>query len=172
MSGKQTKIGLTRQESQEEIFSGAAPTAPATEQEWAPICADDPRPLIPPGTYLALCTHAKKFRHPLFKREIISLTFQVIDGPFVGTELERYYPAAKRVGRNSAYLREWTLANQDFEPRRRDRLALTKFTGKIFTVEVATVEQRWDRRRHPRALQYSKVAAILDLPVTDEEVRK
>ena len=149
-----------------------SPTAPATEQEWAPTCADDPRPLISSGTYLALCTHAKKFSHPLFKREIISLTFQIIDGPFVGTELERYYPAAKRVGRNSAYLREWCIANQDFQPRRRDRLPASKFLGKVFTVQVNTVERTWDGRRHPRALQYSKVGAILGLDVTNEEVRE
>lgn len=149
-----------------------SPTVPATEQGWGPTCAADPRPLIPPGTYLALCTHAKKFSHPLFKREIISLTFQVIDGPFVGTELQRYHPAAKRVGRNSVFLREWCIANQDFQPRRRDRLALAKFTGKVFRIQVVTVSRTWDGRRHPRALEYSKVAAILDLQVTNEEVRE
>ncbi len=84
--------------------------------------------------------------------------------------MERFYPATKRVGRNSAYLREWVCANQDVQPRRRDRLPLSKFVGKVFTVQVDTVERTWDGRRHPRALQYSKVAAILDLQATNERV--
>ena len=158
-------------------FSGPTSHSPnqrqqvrTAEEAWAPTCADDPRPLIPPSSYLALCTHAKRFRHPLFKREIIAFRFQLVDGPFVGTELERFYPATKRVGRNSAYLREWVCANQDVQPRRRDRLPLNKFVGKVFMVQVDTVERTWDGRRHPRALQYSKVAAILDLQATNERV--
>ncbi len=110
--------------------------------------------------------------HPLFKREIIVLRFQVVEGAFVGTPLERFYPARKKVGRNSAYLREWVCANQDVQPRRRDRLPLSKFVGKVFTVEVATVQRTWDGRRHPGSLQYSKVAAILELQTTNEKVEE
>ncbi len=74
------------------------------------------------------------------------------------------------VGRNSIYLREWTIANQGRLPRRRDRLPLSKFIRKLFLVKVETIERTWDGRRH--SAPYSKVAAILSLEVTNEEVVK
>ncbi len=106
----------------------------------------------------------------MFKREVIALHFQIFDGLFVGTPLERYYPATKRVGRNSTFLREWTIANQDRPPLRQDRLPLSKFTGKLFLIRVETIERTWDGRRH--SAPYSTVAAILSLEVTNEEVVK
>ena len=153
----------------EEAYS-RQPADRAVEEKWVPICADDPRPLIPPGDYFAVCTKGRKFRHPMFKREVIALHFQIFDGLFVGTPLERYYPATKRVGRNSTFLREWTIANQDRPPLRQDRLPLNKFTRKLFLVRVETIERAWDGRRH--SSPYSKVAAILSLEVTNEETVK
>jgi len=120
----------------------------------------------------------------MFKREVAVLHFQPIDGAFVGTPLERFFSVNKRrdpetkrmreypVGRNSVYLREWTIANQDRPPRRHDRLPLSKFFGKVFSVRVETIESAWDGRLHPASLRYSKVGAILSLEVTNEWVGK
>ncbi len=120
----------------------------------------------------------------MFKREVAVLHFQPIDGAFVGTPLERFFSVNKRrdpetkrmreypVGRNSVYLREWTIANQDRPPRRCDRLPLSKFFGKVFSVRVETIERAWDGRLHPASLRYSIVGAILSLEVTNERVGK
>ncbi len=108
----------------------------------------------------------------MFKREVAVLHFQVLDEPYIGTPLERYYPIKKKIGRNSTYLREWIIANQDRPPSRRDRLPLSKFVGKVFRVCVGSVEKSWDGRRHPAPLQYSVVRAILALEATNERVRE
>ncbi len=104
----------------------------------------------------------------MFKRDVVALHFQIFDGAFVGTPLQRYYPATKRVGRNSTYLREWVLANQGQPPLRQDRLSLSKFTGKLFLIRVETIERTWDGQRH--SAPYSKVGAILSLEATNERV--
>lgn len=150
--------------------------------EWAPVFDSDPRPLIPPGDYLCLCIGGKKFYNPMFKREVAVLHFQSIDGTFAGTPLERFFAVTKRrdpksdrlreyIGRNSVYLREWVIANQDQLPRRRDRMRLSKFFDKVFSVRVDTIERAWDGRLHPACLRYSKVAAILSLEITNEPIQ-
>ena len=157
--------------------------APTERGDWSPVFDSDPRPLIPEGDYLCLCTGGKKFYNPMFKREVAVLHFQPIDGVFVGTPLERFFSVNKRrdpetkrmreypVGRNSIYLREWTIANQDRPPRRRDRLPLSKFFGKVFSVRVETIAQAWDGRFHPSSLRYSKVASVLSLETTNEPIQ-
>ncbi len=118
----------------------------------------------------------------MFKREVAVLHFQPIDGAFVGTPLERFFSVNKRrdpetkrmrehpVGRNSIYLREWTIANQDRPPHRRERMPLSKFFGKVFSVRVRTIERTWDGLEHPASLRYSTVCAILSLEATNEPV--
>lgn len=131
-----------------------------------PVCADNPRLWIPEGEYQAICGKVSKFRHPIFKREIVALQLRICDGEHQGVQLERFYPWTGKVGRNSGFWREWTIANGTV-PSRRDRLSMRKFVGKIFLVRVATVQKSWDGARHgPGA--YSKVAAILELIVTNE----
>lgn len=164
-------------------LSGPTSKSPTgTASDWSPVFESDPRPLIPEGDYVCLCTGGKKFYNPMFKRPVAVLHFQPIDGPFVGTPLERFFAISQRedrkskkmrdhVGRNSVYLREWTIANQDRPPRRRDRMPLWKFFGKVFLVRVETIERAWDGRLHPASLRYSKVAAILALEATNEPVQ-
>ena len=137
-------------------------------EKWVPICDSDPRPLVPENEYTAGCTAARRFHHPIYKREVISLELMVLAEPYVGTRLERFYSATHRVGRNSVYLREWTIANGGRPPKRKDRMSLCKFEGKIFLVRVKTVKKAWDGNLHPEGLRYSKVAAILELLATNE----
>ena len=138
------------------------------EQEWAPICSKKPRVLVAEGTYQAGCVSARRFEHPIFKRKIIALRFSLLEDEFLGVELERYFPASNRVGRHSNLYREWTVANDGIPPRRRQRMPLGKFVGKIFLVRVVTVERAWDKRLFPPALRYSKVGEILELSGTNE----
>ena len=148
------------------VCGGRRKTEP--EQEWAPTCSKDPRVLVTEGTYQAGCVSAKRFEHPIFKRKIIVLRFSLLEDEFLGVELERFFPAADRPGRHSNFYREWTVANDGVAPRRRQRMPLGKFVGKIFLVRVVTVLKAWDRRLLPDALRYSKVGEILELSVTNE----
>ncbi len=176
MSDKDTNTAVRRNTA----VSTTVP-APTKRSEWAPLYENDPRPLIPEGEYLCLCTGGKKFYHPMFKRPVAVLRFQPIDTPFVGTPLERFFsigqrrdPKSKRlrefVGRNSIYLREWVICNQGRPPHRRERMPLSKFFGKVFLVRVRTIERTWDGLEHPASLRYSTVCAILSLEATNEPV--
>lgn len=135
---------------------------------WAPICKDAPRAFVPPGEYEAICTGARKFKHIGFKRECIVLQMKIFDGPHAGTTLERFYPAATSGRRNSFYYRHWTVANNGVPPKRRERMTARKFRGKLFRVQVVTVEKAWDGARHPVGVRYSKIGEILELLVTNE----
>lgn len=141
------------------------------ENHDGPICEDDPRPLIPEGTYDAVCSHARRHLHPGFKREVIKLDLQIWDGPYNGVILSRYFPSQSAGRRGSGFYREWTVANRGVPPRRRDRMALSKFKGKLFRVRVKTVERSWDGRTLPPSLFYSKVGEILELLQTNDAPR-
>ena len=139
-------------------------------EEWAPTAKVPPRPLIVEGEYEAVCASQKKRRQPLFKRDTLVLTLRILDGPYADTRLQRFYPASKNVGPGSAYFREWTVANNGIPPRRGDRLSSRKFLGKLFLVDVRTVSKDWQGIALPKALRYSKVAAIRELLVSNDRI--
>jgi hypothetical protein len=143
-------------------------TADSVEVEWAPVADYNPRPLIPPGEYVAGCISARKDRYPGFKRDGIVLVLETFEGPHTGVKLERYYPAATAGRRTSNYFREWVIASGGRIPQRCDRMPPSKFKGKLFRVRVETVTKGWHGRDNPEALHYSKVAEILSLEVTNE----
>jgi hypothetical protein len=147
-----------------------APPIEASDDDWAPTALDDARPLVPPGEYMALCYRTKVVYHRAFKRRLILADFQIADGEFQGTHLQRFYTAVELVERGSSYYKEWTVANGGVAPRRRDRMAPRKLAGKVFKVEVRTVEKGWDGRALPEALRYSKVAALTELVTTNEAI--
>ena len=123
------------------------------------------------------CASGKKRNTPavavyaLFKREILTLSLQLFEGPCAGTIVERFCPVTKFAGRGSSFYREWTIANGGKGPRRGDQLSPRKFHGKVFKVSVKTVSKNWNGRPLPQALQYSKVDAILELAVTNERTQ-
>ncbi len=139
-------------------------------EEWAPTAKANPRPLIDEGEYEAICVSQEKRRQKLYKRETLVLTLHILDGPHADTRLQRFYPASKNVGPGSAYYREWTVANNGIPPRRRDRLSSRKFLGKLFLVDVRTVSKDWQAIALPKALRYSKVAAIRELLVSNDRI--
>jgi hypothetical protein len=150
---------------------GSHHAAEESGYEWAPIAGDDPRPLVPPGEYTLLCTDAERKMYPFYRRAAVVLSLRICEGPYQGIVLQRFYnvPADATIGRGSAYWREWTLANQGVPPRRRERMALAKFKGKLFTGEVVTVEVDRDGAALANAM-YSKVARLTELLVTNEKI--
>lgn len=147
---------------------GSGRSAPeASDQDWGPVAADDARALIPDGEYTVICTGARRTWYPMFRREAIVLSAKVFDGPNTGTVLERYFPAGEKIGRGSNYYREWVIANQGIAPRRRERMPMKKFVGKLFRAQLATVVTGRDGAQLTGA-SYSKIARIIELLVTNE----
>ena len=141
------------------------------DRDWEPIAADDARALVPPGEYEVVCTGAERRFYPFFGRHVVVLSLRIFDGPYIGTILERFYNvrADGRIGRGSHYWREWVIANQGVVPRRRERMAMRKFCGKLFRADVVTVEMGRDGTALAHA-EYSKVARLLELVVSNEAV--
>ncbi|MGD0921687.1 MAG: hypothetical protein ABSA70_08005 [Terriglobia bacterium] len=115
-------------------------------------------------------TRARKRDLKLWKREGIVVDFQILDGPFQGTVLERFYSITPRVGTISSFYREWVVAANRL-PRRGEHLRASKFCGKLFRVEVATVKKDWNQKELPKLLQYSKVARVLELLASNEAIQ-
>ena len=140
-------------------------------RKWAPTATENPRPLVPEQQCEATCVAHKITFQKLYNRNVLVLTFQLLDEQYPGVRLQRYLPVSKRAGRSSAYYREWVIANAGILPRRGDRLSPKKFHGKLFRVEVKTVRSGWHGRPLPETLCYSKVAAVLELLVTNESIQ-
>lgn len=140
------------------------------EQKWAPTCDHDPAPCVPENEYLAFCKGAQQYRNPRFKRDEIALELILCDCAWAGTKLMRFFSVQTAGKKRSNYYREWVIANQGIAPSRGDRMPLKKFTGKLFRVRVSTVCTDAYQEALPPALQYSKVAAILELVQTNEKI--
>jgi hypothetical protein len=141
-----------------------------TEDAGVPVCAQNPAPRVTAGEFLASCKTARKYQNPRFKREEIVLQFVLCDCKCAGTTLCRYYSAMTAGKPRSNYNREWVIANQGAPPLRGDRMPYKKFVGKLFGVRVNTVTTDAYQEKLPPSLQYSKVAAILELVQTNEQI--
>ncbi len=141
-----------------------------SEDGWAPEYDETPLVLVPDGVYQAMCFHSTSFWHRGFKRRVIQLNFKVVDGEFFGIRLARYYAGVEKVGRGSAYFREYVIADGGLVPRRRDRLSLLKFRKKVFHVRTRTVANTRNGSSYPSSLRYSVVDAILELVTTNEAI--
>jgi hypothetical protein len=148
----------------------AATQESGTDEAWAPVCSDSPRPLIPEGRHEAMCVKVRKQTLPLWKREVAVLEFRILDGPHANTALERFHRVTGSVGRHSSFYREWTIAASRL-PKRGEHMRASKFCGKLFLVEVRTVKRDRDQRESPQALWYSKVARVLELLVSNEVIQ-
>lgn len=127
----------------------------------APVCDQTPYPLLPPGRYQAQCTYARIYFDPQFKswkailRLRILLTRDEICGFFHLGRCEK-----PKAGTRSRYWRAWIIAN-DAQPMKRQVLSPRVFVGKIFEIEVETVERAFDQTMHPVPMRYSTVRRIL-----------
>jgi hypothetical protein len=135
------------------------------------VVGAEPRPLIPPGIYEAVCVDYKL--HWLGKVPKLVLVFEVL----VDDAKSEYGRRRIRLGhfcnvqalgggrfrapRNGLYAREWMLvANRRIT--RQDRLSPSIFVRVLVSVEVVTVERDREHRPLPHHARYSKVARILE----------
>ncbi len=157
-----------RQDIEPPQASRAAGNGPGVRgDDWGPTCREQVPVLIAPGEYVARCVHAERYVHPQFKRLIGCLHLVVVEGVARGATLKRFYALANEISPNSAYAREWVIANGGKKPRRSDRLPLRLFEDKMFRIEVQTVIFDRTGEALDDHLQYSKVARILGLLSTD-----
>ena len=130
--------------------------------------------LLPEGEYLAACVSAFGPYRSRAYGEKTYLTFQIVEGAHAGTKLPAYFRPSSYP--TSRWYRMWSIAN-DAPPSRNCKLSARKFLGKGFRVLVQTVRPRHRITQPdgklvagpelPEFLQYSKVAAILALEVTN-----
>jgi len=131
---------------------------------WAPVAADDPRALVDPGEYKVLCKRATYNRNARWNRIVVTIEFQIVDeGPFFCQTIPRYLhlPLKGAAGRDSHYVREWTLANDGHAPRRNDRLPLSMFYNKVFRATIVTVTKDADGKDRPAP--YSKISQLTEI---------
>lgn len=94
---------------------------------------------IPEGIY-----QASAIRHELsgyYGRRVLYLWFQVVDGPHMGKRIFMHFNFPKKMTRSSKYFKAWCVANNQFKPRRNDRLSPRTFSNKVFSVKVRTVSK-------------------------------
>src|SRR5262245_52607178 len=129
-------------------------------EELAPIFEGAAYPLIAPGRYEAQCVQGKFYFDPQFRAWKAILRFRLLssDQQVVGFfHLGR--GESPKAGRRSKYMRAWIIANKA-PPTKRQTLSTRVFRGKIFEVEIHTVDHSYDQREHPPGMQYSTVSEI------------
>jgi hypothetical protein len=131
--------------------------------------ADDQRPLIPEGEYLAQCIELKVIRY--FDSQRLRLWFKIIEGQHADTVLEMFINLMdgktgsrfKSVPPASNYYKNWCIANHCRQPGRRDRMSFRIFQDGIFRVRVRNASPRYpnSRDRMPDGMQYSVIAYLI-----------
>lgn len=129
--------------------------------------ADDQRPLISEGEYLAQCIDLKVIRY--FDSQRLRLWFKILEGQYADTILEMFLNLMdgktgsrfKKVPPASNYYKNWFVANYCRHPERRDwaRMSYKIFLKGIFRVRVRNASPRYpnSREKMPEGMQYSVV---------------
>lgn len=124
---------------------------------------EDPRPLIPEGSYEAVCIKHEISPY-LGKGKKLFLTYQIIQGEYMGIKLfqainhnyNAFSPSTK-------YYTEWTIANGDM-PKRKDKMTPRIFKDKAFLVKVKTTKPKYeDGEYKPEKFHYSTVERIIEV---------
>ena len=131
--------------------------------------ADETRPLIPEGVYLVCCIRIEKGASH-FKSLKMFLRFKIVDpGQYLETELfmamnlidTKTNKPFKKVPRGSKYFEQWVIANNNINPRRKDRMSSKIFKDGIFEAVVKTVKPKFeDGTEKPECFYYSIVAYL------------
>ena len=131
--------------------------------------ADDQRPLIPEGEYLAQCIELRVI--PYFDTQRMRLRFKILEGQHADTILEMFINLIdgktgsrfKSVPPASNYYKNWCVANYCRQPVRRDRMSPKIFYEGIFRVQVRTAYPKYpnSRQRMPDGMQYSVVDYLI-----------
>lgn len=128
-------------------------------------------PKVPEGEYNVSYLHHSTGEQ--FGKKKAVFYFQIIDyGEWNGAVLESFYNVDRftgKPGRNGQFVPPMR-GNFMFDysvsfgmPHRRDRIALSKFNGKIFRAKVRTVKRNYDKRKYPKDMQYSTIDSILGI---------
>lgn len=128
--------------------------------------ADEPRSLIPEGTYQVRCIRIEKGQSH-YRSFKIFIWFEIIDpGQYMGTKLfmpmnltdKKTDLPFKKVPRGSKYFHQWVIANNNILPRRKDRMSSAIFKNGIFIAVVRTVKPTFpDGTEKPECFHYSVV---------------
>lgn len=131
--------------------------------------ADDQRPLIPEGEYLAQCIELKVIRY--FDSHRLRLWFKILEGQHADTILELFLNLMdgktgakfKSVPPATNYYKNWFIANRCRPPERRDRMSHKIFYEGIFRVQVRNAYPKYpnSRQRMPDGMQYSVVSYLI-----------
>ena len=132
---------------------------------------EDVPALIPPGEYLVKFSHWHTCL--LFgKQGKLALVFTVCDlGEYLGTKLFRWYNVRLRgkSGHNGKFSTGWgsDLLHEYVRlvgmATRRDRIALTRYTGLLIRAKVETVTTSRTQGILPDALHYSVIRKLLSI---------
>ena len=120
-------------------------------------------PLIPEGVYSVM--YRSHERRKMFEREMLMLTFEVIEaGDFHGTKLFMIanLPKNGRWSVGSKFVQCWIVA-QGKRPDRYDRLNPSVFKRKAFLAKVATVKKNILGLPRHEAARYSKIQTLISL---------
>lgn len=131
--------------------------------------ADELRPLIPEGEYLAQCIELKVIRY--FDSHRLRLWFKILEGQYADTVLELFLNLMdgktgsrfKNVPPASNYYKNWFIANNCRQPERRDRMSHKLFLNGIFKVRVRNASPRYpnSREKMPDGMQYSVISYLI-----------
>ena len=131
--------------------------------------ADELRPLIPEGEYLAQCIETRVIRY--FDSQRLRLGFKIVEGQYADTVLELFLNLMngktgtrfKSVPQATNYYESWFIANHCRQPERQDRMSCKIFLNGIFKVQVRNAYPRYpnSRQRMPEGMQYSVISHLI-----------
>jgi hypothetical protein len=138
-----------------------------------------PHPIRVPDTeYLALCTHVYHDQRSRNYGERVYLDFQICEGEYQGKTVRMFLRPS--VFPTSNFYRAWGVARGGPPRSRNTKMSPRIFGGKLFKIQTTTVRPRHritgeDGKSRPgpflpENFWYSKVACLLSLEVTNEEI--
>jgi len=129
------------------------------------VCADNPKPLIPNGTYEAQCVrHDSGFCFG--KSRKVFLYFKIIEqGEHHGKEIFQAFnmPYNKKMKAGSKYYKTWCMVNDWNQPSRNTKMAPRLFLNKICKIKTRTVKPKHNGKDMPDNFWYSVVDEILEV---------
>lgn len=128
------------------------------------VCADDPKPLIPNGTYEAQCIkYDSKF--VLGKTRKTFLTFKIYIGEHEGKEIFMAFnmPYNGKIKSGSKYYKTWVMVNEWQNPSRNTKMSPRLFLNKVYKIKTRTVKPPYHGKEMPENHWYSVVDYIVEV---------
>lgn len=125
------------------------------------ICADDYRPHIPDGSYIAQCIkHEKSWAYGTSLK--LYLKFRITEGEYMGTELFMPFnmPTDGKIKPGRKYYKTWVHVNGDRPPSRNTVMSPRLFKNKIFKIKTRTTIPKDNNKDMHENFKYSVVDRI------------